>query len=49
MNVTIKQMQAFVAVAEARNFTGAAQKLGLSQPSLTLAVRQLEENLGFLK
>ena len=46
MNVTIKQMQAFVAVAEARNFTGAAQKLGLSQPSVTLAVRQLEENLG---
>ena len=46
MDVTIKQLQAFVAVAQARNFTGAAEKLGLSQPALTMAIRQLEENLG---
>ncbi len=46
MNVTIKQMQAFVAVARARSFTGAAKDLKMSQPALTNAIHQLEESLG---
>lgn len=36
----------FLAVAEARSFTGAASKLGLSQSALSQIVRRLEERLG---
>ncbi|SMC24355.1 regulatory helix-turn-helix protein, lysR family [Andreprevotia lacus DSM 23236] len=31
-------MAAYVAVAEAQGFTGAARKLGMSAPAVTLAV-----------
>lgn len=40
------QLTAFVAVAEHRSFTRAAQHLGLSTPSLSQAIRGLEENFG---
>jgi len=46
MNVTLKQLRAFVEVARARGFTRAAERCGLSQPALTVAIRQLEEALG---
>lgn len=46
MNVTLKQLRAFVEVARARGFTRAAERCGLSQPALTVAIRQLEEELG---
>lgn len=36
----------FIAVAEAGNFTRAAEELLLSQSSLTVTIRQLEEDLG---
>lgn len=36
----------FVAVAEARSFTGAARKLGMTQSALSHAVRRLEASLG---
>ena len=36
----------FVVVAEARNFTRAAAKLGLSQSALSQIVRRLEARLG---
>ncbi|MCP4710452.1 MAG: LysR family transcriptional regulator, partial [Planctomycetes bacterium] len=36
----------FIAVAEAGNFTRAAEDLLLSQSSLTVTIRQLEEDLG---
>lgn len=39
-------LTAFVVVAEERNFTRAALKLGLSQSALTGIVRRLEERLG---
>src|SRR5208283_4495504 len=37
---------AFLAVARARSFTGAAAKLGLSQSALSHTIRGLEERLG---
>jgi LysR family carnitine catabolism transcriptional activator len=46
MNVTLRQLRAFIAVAEAEHFTRAADKLNLSQSSVSILVRELEENLG---
>jgi DNA-binding transcriptional LysR family regulator len=40
------QLTAFVAVAEHRSFTRAAEHLGLSTPSLSQAIRGLEEKFG---
>ncbi|MCK9910264.1 LysR family transcriptional regulator, partial [Microbacteriaceae bacterium K1510] len=40
------QLTAFVAVAEHRSFTRAAEHLGLSTPSLSQAIRGLEETFG---
>ncbi|OCF95800.1 LysR family transcriptional regulator [Gilliamella sp. wkB308] len=42
---TIKQLQYFVAVCEERSFRGAAEKLGVSQPPLSIQIRDLEEKL----
>lgn len=36
----------FVAIVEAGNITGAAKTLGLTQPTLTVAMQRLEEGLG---
>lgn len=46
MNVTLRQLRAFVAVARAASFTRAAERLHLSQPALTVQVRELESALG---
>ncbi len=40
------QLRAFVAVAEALNFTRAAEKLGVSSSALSQLVRSLEEHVG---
>ena len=45
MNVDLHQLRIFVAVARLGNFTHAAERLSLSQPSLSLHVRQLERDL----
>ena len=42
----IKQLQCFVAVAEERHFTRAAQRLGVVQSGLSQNIRALEEELG---
>ena len=46
MNVTLKQLQAFVEVAQQGSFTRAAKRLHVSQPALTVTVRELERDLG---
>jgi LysR family hydrogen peroxide-inducible transcriptional activator len=43
---TIRQLEYFVAVARASNFRKAAQKLGVTQPNLTLQIAELEDMLG---
>jgi DNA-binding transcriptional LysR family regulator len=42
----LRQLEAFVAVARAGSFTGAAERLGVVQPAVSQAVRRLEEELG---
>jgi DNA-binding transcriptional LysR family regulator len=44
--VTLKQVTAFLAVAEAGSFTLAADRLKIAQPALSQAVRELEAELG---
>jgi LysR family carnitine catabolism transcriptional activator len=44
--MNIKQVRAFLAVAQSMNFTHAASQLHLSQPALSLSIKGLEENLG---
>lgn len=46
MNVTIKQLQAFVAVARSQSFAEACDRLHLSQPALSISIKKLEETLG---
>lgn len=46
MSVTIRQMQAFVAVARAEGFTSGARQLHLTQSAISLLVRDLETQLG---
>lgn len=44
--MTVKQLRAFLAVAQTLSFTQACEHLHLSQPALSLAIKGLEESLG---
>lgn len=46
MNVTLRQLQAFIAVARSRSFSRTAEALHVTQPALTLMIKKLESQLG---
>jgi DNA-binding transcriptional LysR family regulator len=46
MNVGLRQLRAFIAVARRGSFTRAAEDVALSQSAVSLSVRQLESELG---
>jgi DNA-binding transcriptional LysR family regulator len=47
MDLSLKSLRCFVAVAELKSFTRAAAKVHMTQPSLSAQIRQLEAWLGF--
>ncbi|MFL9938234.1 LysR family transcriptional regulator [Paraburkholderia graminis] len=46
MDLNLRDIRAFIAVAQTGSFTQAATRLHLSQPALTVQIRRLEETLG---
>ncbi len=46
MNVTLRQLQVFESVARHLSYTQAAHELHLSQPAVSMQIKQLEGNLG---
>jgi LysR family carnitine catabolism transcriptional activator len=46
MNISIKQLQAFVAVASSQSFVEASAIIHLSQPALSISIKKLEEAVG---
>lgn len=46
MNVTIRQFEILVAAAESGSFSAAAEKLSISQPALSEAIRRIETETG---
>ena len=46
MHLTLRQLKVFEAVARHLNYTRAAEELHLTQPAVSMQVKQLEESLG---
>lgn len=46
MHVTLRQLQVFESVARNLSYTRAAQELHLSQPAVSMQIKQLEEKVG---
>jgi len=46
MHLTLRQMEIFEAVARLKSFTQAAKQLHLSQPAVSMQVKQLEDSVG---
>lgn len=46
MSATIKQLRAFVTVASTRSLADASERLHISQPALSVAIRNLEASVG---
>ena len=47
MNIQIRHVRSFIAVAQEKNFARAAKRLSVSQPALSQTINQFEESLGF--
>jgi len=46
LNLTLRQLQSFQALARHRNFTRAAEDMRLTQPAVSMQIKQLEGQLG---
>ncbi|MBT7376396.1 MAG: LysR family transcriptional regulator [Porticoccaceae bacterium] len=46
MNISVKQLRGFIAIADAGSFAEACEHLHLSQPALSAAIRKMEEAIG---
>ncbi len=46
MHLTLRQIEVFNAVARLQNYTRAAEELHLSQPAVSMQIRQLEDGVG---
>lgn len=46
MNITLKQLRAFVVVAKEESFVLACEHLHISQPALSIAIKNLESSIG---
>ncbi|MCW3149251.1 LysR family transcriptional regulator [Stutzerimonas stutzeri] len=46
MRITLRQLQVFGAVCESRSYSRAAEEMALTQPAVSLQIRQLEELVG---
>ena len=46
MDLNLREIRAFVAIAQTGSFTRAAARLSVSQPALTVQIRRLEETVG---
>ncbi len=46
MHLTIRQIEVFNAVARLSNYTRAAEALHMSQPAVSMQIKQLEDNIG---
>ncbi|MEB4590323.1 LysR family transcriptional regulator [Candidatus Thiothrix sp. Deng01] len=46
MHISFRQIQIFQAVAQTENFTRAAELLHMTQPAISMQVKQLEDNVG---
>jgi len=46
MNITLRQLKVFEAVTRHLNYTRAAEELFLSQPAVSMQIKQLEDSLG---
>ncbi len=48
MNITLRQLEAFLAVARTLSFSRAAEQVHLSQPALSATIQRLEEEMAEL-
>jgi LysR family carnitine catabolism transcriptional activator len=46
MNITLKQVRAFLAIAQVKSFAEACELLHISQPALSITIKNLEETVG---
>ena len=46
LRMTLRQLQVFRAVCEHRSYSRAAETMALTQPAVSLQIRQLEEQVG---